>query len=65
MIHPRKGMNKHAPLTAQTSILDEARACKGHDAEQKTRPIDCIDQQLASVIAEVYRDACGTSKTTP
>ena len=33
MIHPRKGMNKHARLTAQTSILDEARACKGHEAQ--------------------------------
>ena len=33
MIHPRKGMNKHARLTTQTSILDEARACKGHEAQ--------------------------------
>ena len=43
-------MNKHARLTAQTSILDEARACKGHEAQgtgPATNPALPVQEGLA------------------
>ena len=64
MIHPRKGMNKHARLTAQTSILDEARACKGHEAAsalpvQETLPPESLKECGSQLLPKMSSEPCG------